>query len=49
MSKVIVIGGGAAGAMAAVTAAKEAVKQSFLKKMRKLERRFLSREKADAM
>ena len=48
MSKVIIIGGGAAGMMAAVTAAENGHAVHVYEKMKNWERSFLSREKADA-
>ena len=49
MSSVIVIGGGAAGMMAAVFAARAAGRSAFWKRMRNLGRSCSSREKADAI
>ena len=48
MRKVLVIGGGAAGMMAAVTAAKNGGQVLFSRKMKSLGRRFLSQEKDGA-
>lgn len=49
MSKVLIVGGGAAGMFASIFAAKMAMKSTYLRKMKNLERSFSSREKADAM
>lgn len=49
MEKIAVIGGGAAGMMAAISAAETVMKSIFLRKMRNLERKYLSREKEDAI
>ena len=56
MNKVIVVGAGAAGMMAAYFAAKNKNKVTLIeknektgKKMKSLERNFISREKADAI
>ena len=53
MSKVVVIGGGAAGMFASIAAAgcghQVVVYENLLKRMKSLERNFISREKADAI
>lgn len=49
MNKVIIVGGGAAGMMAAISASKEGKKVCILEKNEKLARSFLLRGKADAI
>ena len=55
MSKVVVIGGGAAGMFAALGAADAGhqpgvdIRSWYMKRMKSLERNFISREKADAI
>lgn len=48
MSKVIVIGGGAAGMMAALKAAENGHDVTLLEKMKSLAKSFLSQERVDA-
>ena len=48
MNKVIIVGGGAAGMMAAISASKEK-RSAFLKRTKNLARSFLLRGKADAI
>lgn len=49
MNKVIIVGGGAAGMMAAISASKEGKKVCILEKNENLARSFLLRGKADAI
>lgn len=49
MSKVLIVGGGAAGMFASIFAAKNGNEVHVFEKMKNLERSFSSREKADAM
>lgn len=49
MNKVIIVGGGAAGMMAAISASKEGKRPAFLKRTKNLARSFLLRGKADAI
>mgnify|MGYP001210488599 CR=1 FL=1 len=51
MNKVIIVGGGAAGMMAAISASKAGtiIRLHLLKRMKSLERSFLLQEKADVI
>ena len=49
MNKVIIVGGGAAGMMAAISASKEGKKVCILEKNEKLGKKLLLRGKADAI
>lgn len=49
MNKVIIVGGGAAGMMAAISASKAGKKVCILEKMRSLARSFSLQEKADVI
>ena len=49
MNKVIIVGGGAAGMMAAISASKEGKKACILEKNEKLGKKLLLQEKADVI